>query len=242
MKTNKKVIIALIALVAISVIVIISLFWFGILHFNNPPSDSVIGIDVSSYQGDIDWTTLSSQNISFAFIKATEGSSFVDPCFTSNWTNAADTDLRIGAYHFFSFESSGEKQAKFFCSTVTPVDNMLPPVIDVEFYGKFKSVKDIDADAVKHELRVFVDLISAEYGMKPIIYVTNKSFEAIVKNDFSDCDLWFRSVYSSIPNEIKCSFWQFSNRHRLDGYNGKEPYIDMNVFCGSSEEFANYPN
>ena len=241
MKT-RKVIIALIAFIAISVIVLISLFWFGIIHFNNPPSDSIIGIDVSSYQGDIDWKTLSSQKISFAFIKATEGSSFVDPCFKKNWVNAADTDLRIGAYHFFSFESSGEKQAELFCSSVTPTDNMLPPVIDVEFYSRFKSVKDINTADVKHELRIMVDLISAEYAMKPIIYATNESFEAIVKNDFSDCELWFRSVYSSMPDEIEAAFWQFSNRHRLDGYNGKEPYIDMDVFCGSSEEFANYPN
>lgn len=241
MKT-RKVIIALIVIIAVSVIVLLSLFWFGIIHFNNPPSDSIIGIDVSSYQGDIDWKTLSSQKISFAFIKATEGSSLVDPCFKKNWVNAADTDLRIGAYHFFSFESSGEKQAELFCSTVTPTDNMLPPVIDVEFYGCFKSIKDIDTADVKHELRIMVDLISAEYGMKPIIYATNESFEAIVKNDFNDCALWFRSVYSSIPDEIEAAFWQFSNRHRLDGYNGKEPYIDMNVFCGSSEEFANYPN
>ncbi len=241
MKT-RKVIIALIAFIAISVIVLISLFWFGIIHFNNPPSDSIIGIDVSSYQGDIDWKTLSSQKISFAFIKATEGSSFVDPCFKKNWVNAADTDLRIGAYHFFSFESSGEKQAELFCSSVTPTDNMLPPVIDVEFYSRFKSVKDINTADVKHELRIMVDLISDEYAMKPIIYATNESFEAIVKNDFSDCELWFRSVYSSMPDEIEAAFWQFSNRHRLDGYNGKEPYIDMDAFCGSSEEFANYPN
>ncbi len=241
MKT-RRFITVLVVLIAISFIVLVFLFWNGVIHLNNPPSGSVIGIDVSSYQGDIDWEVLSSQDISFAFIKATEGSSYVDPYFENNWQNAADTNLRIGAYHFFSFESSGEKQADLFCSTVTPVDNMLPPVIDVEFYGRFESEKDLNVSEVKHELRVLVDLISAKYGMKPIIYASNESFEAIVKNDFDDCDLWFRSVYTSLPNEIDAVFWQFSNRHRLDGYSGEEPFIDMNVFCGSSEEFDNYPN
>ena len=230
MKT-RRVITVLVVFLAISFIVFAFLFWNGIIHFNNPPFGSVIGVDVSSYQGDIDWEILSSQDISFAFIKATEGSSYVDPYFENNWENAADTDLRIGAYHFFSFESSGETQADLFCSTVTPVDNMLPPVIDVEFYGRFESEKDLNISGVKHELRIMVDLISDKYGMKPIIYASDESYEAIVKNDFDDCDLWFRSVYFSIPNEIEAVFWQFSNRHRLDGYSGEEVYIDMNVFC-----------
>lgn len=241
MKT-RRVVTVLVVFLAISFIVFAFLFWNGIIHFNNPPSGSVIGVDVSSYQGDIDWEILSSQDISFAFIKATEGSSYVDPYFENNWENAADTDLRIGAYHFFSFESSGETQADLFCSTVTPVDNMLPPVIDVEFYGRFESEKDLNISEVKHELRILVDLISDKYGMNPIIYASDESYEAIVKNDFDDCDLWFRSVYFSIPNEIEAVFWQFSNRHRLDGYSGEEVYIDMNVFCGRSEDFENYPN
>lgn len=237
-----RIISVLVIFIALSFIVLAFLLWNGIIHFNNPPSGSVIGVDVSSYQGDIDWEILSSQDISFAFIKATEGSSYVDPYFENNWENAADTDLRIGAYHFFSFESSGETQADLFCSTVTPVDNMLPPVIDVEFYGRFESEKALNISEVKHELRIMVDLISDKYGMKPIIYASDESYEAIVKNDFDDCDLWFRSVYFSIPNEIEAVFWQFSNRHRLDGYSGEEVYIDMNVFCGRSEDFENYPN
>ena len=237
-----RIISVLVIFIALSFIVLAFLLWNGIIHFNNPPSGSVIGVDVSSYQGDIDWEILSSQDISFAFIKATEGSSYVDPYFENNWENAADTDLRIGAYHFFSFESSGETQADLFCSTVTPVDNMLPPVIDVEFYGRFESEKDLNISEVKHELRILVDLISDKYGMNPIIYASDESYEAIVKNDFDDCDLWFRSVYFSIPNEIEAVFWQFSNRHRLDGYSGEEVYIDMNVFCGRSEDFENYPN
>lgn len=237
-----RIISVLVIFIALSFIVLAILLWNGIIHFNNPPSGSVIGVDVSSYQGDIDWEMLSSQDISFAFIKATEGSSFVDPYFENNWENAADTDLRIGAYHFFSFESAGETQADLFCSTVTPVDNMLPPVIDVEFYGRFESEKDLNISEVKHELRILVDLISDKYGMKPIIYASDESYEAIVKNDFDDCDLWFRSVYFSIPNEIEAVFWQFSNRHRLDGYSGEEVYIDMNVFCGRGEDFENYPN
>jgi len=226
-----------------SLLLIALLLFFGVIHLNNPSSTDypVRGVDLSTYQGTIDWDVLSAQGISFAFIKATEGSSLVDPEFQENWTAAAQTKLRIGAYHFFSFESSGEKQAELFCNTVDAVPGMLPPVIDVEFYGGFRSEKDIDVEAVKKELRTLVDILCAEYGMKPIIYVSASTYDEIVRDDFSDCDLWYRSVYSRVPSDVKWTFWQYSNRHVLDGYEGRERYIDMNVFSGSVRDFEKYP-
>ena len=245
-KTSKTKIIVwtVISVLLISVLVTVSLLFFGVFHLNNPSKKDypVRGVDLSSYQGSVDWDVLSAQDIRFAFIKATEGSSFVDPRFKENWSSAAETDLRIGAYHFFSFESSGEKQAALFCNTVGSVDNMLPPVIDVEYYGEFRSNKNIDIPAVKKELRTLIDILTAEYGMKPVIYADSSTYKTIIRNDFTDCDLWFRSVYTDVPSGITWEFWQYSNRHVLKGYDGKERYIDMNVFAGSIEEFEKYPD
>ena len=224
--------------IAVLVLVCVALcacLYFGIIHINNPEY-KVRGGDVSSYQGDIDWNVLSLQRIDFAYIKATEGSSTVDRCFEANWTNASKTPLRIGAYHFFSFESSGENQAKLFISAVEAVPNMLPPVIDVEFYGRFHGADDIDVDAVKKELRSMINVLTEHYGVKPIIYVSRDTYELIVKDDFSDCGLWYRSVYGPVPKEVKWTIWQYSNRHVLMGYNGTERYVDMNVF--DEDEFA----
>ena len=83
--TLKRILIPLIALILAGVL-LASLFWFGVLKFNNPSRQTypVRGVDVSVYQGDIDWQILADQNIDFAFIKATEGSSFVDPNFSYN--------------------------------------------------------------------------------------------------------------------------------------------------------------
>lgn len=215
----------------------------GVVHINNPDPETypVAGVDVSSYQGEIDWGILTSQDIKFAFIKATEGSSYIDEYFEKNWAEASKTDLRIGAYHFFSFESPGETQADLFCGTVTPVDNMLPPVIDVEYYGNYKSEKDIDVSQIRRELRVLTDRLTASYGVKPILYATKKSYDTILQDNFSDCGLWIRSVYSEVRSDIDWTFWQYSDRHLLPGYAGKERFIDMNVFCGTVEEFAAYP-
>lgn len=219
------------------------LLWNGVVHFNNVDREKypIVGVDVSSYQGEIDWPRLAENDIRFAFIKATEGSSFVDPCFEHNWREAQKTDLRIGAYHFFSFESPGAKQAELFCKTVSRAENMLPPVVDVEYYGKFRSADDIDAEQIRIELRNFIDVIEREYSVKPILYATQKSLEEIIGDGFSDCPLWFRSVWGKVPQSVAWTFWQYSNRHVLPGFRGKEKYIDMNVFNGSPEEFASFP-
>ena len=117
---------------------------------------------------------------------------------------------------------------------------MLPPAIDVEYYGIFTSAETIDVDAVRKELRTMVDILTDEYGVKPIIYVSESSYRTIVQGYFEDCGLWYRSVYSGIPADVDWVFWQYSNRHRLKGYDGKEVYIDMNVFVGNEEELSEY--
>ena len=109
----------------------------GKIILNHPSGKEypVRGVDVSAYQGEIDWDVLEKQEIDFAFVKATEGSSFVDRRFIQNYEEARKTDLRIGAYHFFSFDSSGKTQAENFIKNVPVDDEMLPPVVDFEFYG-----------------------------------------------------------------------------------------------------------
>ena len=242
MKRNIKVFILCAAAVVICLSAILILLYCGALHINNPSKSDypVNGIDVSAYQGDIDWQLLSGQDISYAYIKATEGSSHTDKYFEYNWENAGKYGLRIGAYHFFSFESAGKTQAEHFCETVTAVDGMLPPVVDVEFYGRFKTAADINVDDIAAQLREFVDILAEEYGMKPVIYVSKETYEAIVKGRFDDHDLWYRSVYSKVAGDVKWKFWQYSNRHVLPGYSGTERYIDMNVYYGTEEEFAAY--
>ena len=240
-KKLKAVILTAGILLAIVILLVCSLY-FGLIHINNPELNglTVKGVDVSSYQGNIDWPLLVSQDIDFAYIKATEGSSSQDRYFSQNWQEASKTGIRIGAYHFFSFESAGQTQAKNFIDTVDPVDEMLPPVIDVEYYGSFTSSETIDVNAVRKELRTMVDILTEEYGMKPVIYVSESSYKTIVQGAFEDCGLWYRSVYSKVPGDVDWVFWQYSNRHRLKGYDGKEAYIDMNVFAGNEEEFIKY--
>lgn len=219
------------------------LIWNGVLLLNNPSLAEypVRGVDVSSYQGDIDWKTLASQDISFAFIKATEGSSFTDPQFAYNYEQAQQTHLRIGAYHFFSYDSGGDTQAEHFISTVYPVDNMLPPVIDLEFYGDYDK-NPPDRETVRQQLDIMLDKLQSYYGMKPIIYATEKSYSLYLAGAYDAYDIWIRNVIGNpnLSDQREWTFWQYTNRARLKGYHGKEKYIDLNVFDGTTLEFESY--
>ena len=224
------------------VIIFGALFYFGILQFNCPPKDKypVRGVDVSHYQGEIDWKTLAGEGIRFAYIKATEGTFTEDECFEANWKGAQESGLRVGAYHFFSLDSGGAGQAGNFIANVSSSSIMLPPVVDVEPYGKYSDIENVDKEAVVAELTTFVEAIEECYGMKPVIYTTRK-WEHFIAPAFEGYDFWVRNVYFAPEAGYDWTFWQYSNRTTLDGYNGEEKFIDMNVFNGTAEEFEKYP-
>ena len=147
---------------------IAALFYYGILHFNNLSYKEfpIRGVDVSSYQGEIDWSTLSQQNINFAYIKATEGSSLQDKRFDYNFTEALKADLLVGSYHFFSFDSPAISQFENIIKTVPRNGNMLPIAVDVEFYaGNDKNPPQ--KETVTNELNILLRKLTLYYGKEP---------------------------------------------------------------------------
>jgi lysozyme len=228
-----------------SVLSILLLLLLGILIYKrvlilNYPSESnypVRGVDVSNYQGEIDWVKLADQNIDFAFIKATEGSKYKDKQFQTNWDGVRRTKLIFGAYHFFSFDSSGITQAENYIASVSLTQGMLPPVVDIEFYGdKEKNVPDKVKTA--KELTLLLDRLYEHYGVKPIIYATLKSYNIYIKGKFAEYPLWIRNVYYSPQLDLrkKWTFWQYTDKAILEGYKGTEKYIDMNVYAGKMKD------
>lgn len=211
-----------------------------ILNVPDPEEYPVDGVDVSRYQGYIQWDVIASQDIDFAFIKATEGSSYRDPNFAYNWAGARQYGIHSGAYHFFSFESSGQTQAANFINTVGELENDLPPVVDLEFYGDY-AADPLSKEDTRRILDELLDELEDFYGVKPIIYTTPKAYyQYIFGSGYGDYPLWMRNTYYK-PTE-DWTFWQYSDKGMLQGYDGKqtdntEMYIDLNVYNGSYEEF-----
>src|SRR5437899_1806639 len=124
-------------LAAVLTLVAASIGFFAWLPHYRPVlrSGERYGIDVSNYQGAINWGRVASGDIAFAYIKATEGSTYIDPRFTENWNGAAAAGLQRGAYHFFTFCSSGQDQAVNYLHVVPVEADALPPAIDLELSG-----------------------------------------------------------------------------------------------------------
>lgn len=198
------------------------------------------GVDVSRYQGTIDWAELAGQDLDFAFIKATEGSGHIDECFYDNWQEAGKTALHIGAYHFFSFDSDGESQAEAYIDTVGSLNGKIAPAVDVEFYGD-KADNPPPKDEVVKQLGEMLRKLEEHYQTKPIIYTTYKAYDTYIKGEFEEYPLWIRNVYYQPLFSLgdRWVFWQYTDTAVLEGYEGTEQYIDMNVFRGTEEELKN---
>jgi lysozyme len=200
-----------------------------------PSGYTVHGIDVSRYQSKIDWARVKRMQvgevrISFAFIKATEGSWLTDPRFATNWEQCKRQQLVRGAYHFFLPNISPAAQAKHFIKKVRLQSGDLPPVVDVE------EARGMTREQVQRHTLAFIELLEKHYNTKPIIY-TNRDF---YKNHFGDDPNFKRFIFwiahydvadLTMPDASRWHFWQHSDRGNVSGIN--EP-VDFNVFYGDS--------
>lgn len=237
MKRLWKAIKCLLILVVMGVLFFALLRWQGFFLFPQeaaPAAWKVFGVDVSAYQGQVDWSVLAGQGVEFAFIKATEGSGYADRYFEQNWLGAQRAGLLMGAYHFFSYDSPGETQADNFIKTVPVTAGALPPVVDIEFYGD-KLRNPPDREEVKEILDPLLARLEEHYGQKPILYVTYRSYRLYIKGEYEEYPLWVSRPLLA-PIDKDWSFWQYSHSARLEGYAGDEERIDLNVFRGNREE------
>jgi lysozyme len=232
--------IALLALIVITLsCLVLAGYKMGFIQFNYPSKNAypVRGIDISHHQGTIDWEVLSKEDISFVYMKATEGGDFKDREFLDNWANAKSNNLYTGAYHFFTFCRPGSEQAKNFIDTVPHDDNSLPPAIDFEFSGNCKMRPG--KEEVLQEIRIMVKLIEETFNKKPIFYVTYDAYDQYLKGEINDYSIWVRDVFfhPRLTDRRSWLIWQYSASGRINGIQGP---VDLNVFCGSKSEFTSF--
>lgn len=206
-----------------------------------PHPFQVHGVDVSKYQGDIDWPKLRRHGASFAFIKATEGDDHKDTHFARNWRAAADAGIPRGAYHFYYWCSTAKAQAEWFIRNVPKAEGALPPVIDVEWNAHSRNCrKRPDRHHVVREMKTFMDILERHYGQRPIIYTAPDFYRDNLRGQFSDYSFWLRSVVahpSQVYPDRDWAFWQYSGTGLSGGVDGQ---IDLNVFNGTAESWQRW--
>ncbi|HEX8427919.1 MAG TPA: glycoside hydrolase family 25 protein [Hymenobacter sp.] len=187
---------------------------------------AVHGIDVSSYQGRIDWKEVSRNQVKFAFIKATEGVTLRDPRFQRNWNGAHQAGMYRGAYHYFQPTYDGARQANLFTRTVPLAPGDLPPVLDVE-HAEFH-----DVSIMRRNVAVWLRLVERHYGVRPILYSNYSFYKRYLAGHFDKYPLWlahYEVDQPRLPRE-KWIIWQHSDESYIPGIRGA---VDFNVFQGN---------
>ena len=193
------------------------------------------GIDVSVYQGTIDWTKVKAVGVSFAFIRVSDGLPPIDSKFQRNWAAARAAGVVRGAYQFYRSDEDPIAQADLLLDTMgTLADDDLPPVADVET-SDGKTAAEIAAN-----LRVWIDRVEAGSGRRPIIYSGPGFWNySVASAAFADIPLWlahWTTACPSVPTGFTAwTFWQYSSTGSVDGISGA---VDLDEFDGDAATLA----
>lgn len=190
----------------------------------------VFGLDVSHYQGHINWDSLDRKNgdfpLDFIFIRATQGKNSTDSEFSRNWRQAGKAGLIRGAYHYYRPDENSIEQAENFIKTVRLRKGDLPPVLDIEKIPSGQSM-----DSLKKGLKRWLGNVERYYGIKPIIYSGDKFYSDFLKEEFKGYTVWIAN-YNFFVDKIKPEwhFWQFTDKAAIKGIDGN---VDVNIYNGS---------
>lgn len=204
-----------------------------------PKSTTVKGLDVSYYDGNIDWTKVK-QGHDFAIARVSDGTGFKDPQFANNWSGMKQAGVIRGVYQFFRASQDPIAQADLLLTTVAmlgsdPTD--LPPVADVEV------LDGQSAATLRTNLQKWLDHVEQKIGRKPIIY-TGPSFGTTnLGTTFNAYPLWVANwgvMCPSMPaNWTGWKFWQTSDMGTVSGISGA---VDLDEWNGTLQELIDWAN
>src|SRR5271165_5614805 len=209
------------------------------LNYPRPHDYPVHGIDVSKFQGEIDWNKVADSGVKFAWIKATEGGDHADERFQANWEGAKAAGVPHGAYHFVYWCRSPMEEIAFFEQVAPVEDDALPPVLDVEATPTSPTCHRhlTEAGAIA-DMKVMLEEMERHYGKRPILYTTVDFYQAILSDGaFMDYPIWVRSTkyhpavkYGPRP----WHFWQYQSDGSVAGI---PVHVDRDAFFGTKEQW-----
>ncbi len=194
---------------------------------NSIASSAIIGVDLSKWQGTVDFAKLRAAGNRYVFVKVGQGATGVDPDYARNIGGARAAGLYAGSYHFYATDHDAQSQFDNLSRHLDLKPGDLPPVVDIEVLAQNS------LPGLATELRAFLDLIEGRYRVKPILY-SGLSFAAAQLQGFGDYPLWLAEYTTApaprLPGGWKTwTFWQYSQDGRVDGVDGA---VDLDRFNG----------
>ncbi len=210
---------------------------------------TVKGIDVSYFQGTIDWSAVAGAGVAYSFVRVSDGTDFVDPQFSANWSGSRTAGIKHGAYQLFRPSQDPIAQADLLLTKTGPMKpDDLPPVIDVEV------TDGLGPTAVATAVKKWVAHVDAAIGRPPIIY-TGFYFwrDSVGGPDLTSSPLWHAQYTTAACPDIAApwtdwAFWQYTSSGTIAGiahavdvdrWNGDQASFD--AFLGPPQSCAALP-
>ncbi len=196
-------------------------------------SGSARGIDVSHFQGTVDWQAVRQAGVEFAFVKATDGLTWVDPQWATNWPAMSAAGVLRGAYHFFEPGDDAAEQADFFLQTVQPAAGDLPPALDVETVGGSSA-------ALWEGVETWLQIVASAVGAPPFLYLSpDFAADNQAPASLAAYPLWVAEYGVSAPSLpagwSDWLIWQSSETGSVAGVTGS---VDLDVSNGPLARLA----
>ena len=168
--------------------------------------DQTFGIDLSHYQANVNWDAVAESDhpIKFVFLRATMGVDGRDERFEDNWEESREHGFIRGAYHYYRPAEDAEAQFLNFVDVVDLEEGDLYPVLDIEETGRRGT------DVLRDELRRWLELVEAHYGVTPIIYSGYNFYYTHLDGYFDEYPLWV-AHYSDIPDTTQLALSASTN-------------------------------
>lgn len=193
----------------------------------------IVGIDISRYNGHIDFDKVRESDVSFVYIKSSEGANYRDKHFARNAMQATQAGLKVGAYHFFRKSVDGKQQAVNFMKAVAGVNLDLPLVIDVEDWNNDKGVSN---GTVIARLKAMIEPLK-QGGHKVMIYTNQHGYDKWIKDHFAGEMLWLCTFKPPHKVKVEHHIQQYSHWGTIEGVKGE---VDLNVFNGSRNDWNDW--
>ena len=210
---------------------------FGVAAPANAAPAGLPGLDVSSHQGNVNWSTVAAHGAKFAYIKATEGTTYRNPYFAQQYNGSYHAGLIRGAYHFaLPNRSGGKAQADYFAGHGggwSKDGKTLPGALDIE-YNPYRggTCYGISTAAMVNWIRDFLNEYHAKTTRWAVIYTTTDWWRTCTGNSSrfaTNSPLWIARVNSRVgtlpAGWSTYSFWQFATSGTFPG--------DQDVWHGS---------
>ncbi|KRN28322.1 glycosyl hydrolases 25 family protein [Lactobacillus selangorensis] len=221
-------------LVVVGLLITLGVWFFG--RQESRPSKAhypELGLSLTQADGYQDFQQLQQEGVKFVYLKASQGSDYTDDNFAGNYDRAVGTNMYVGVYHYFSFDTSAAKQAQNFEAAVGEQVGNLPLMVHLEYYGPYRN-EPPKTKAARARLKKFIELITAYYGKAIIIQGAPDILHQLVPSSWKNQE-WV--IQTSKPKKTeKIAFWQYSPTARIPKSSIDQRFA-LSVFNGSAAQW-----